>query len=90
MPHNDIEDTQDIDDTGANNDSAKSALVIRRLADELPTQTHCAACGVALHCGVAAGDAHCWCMDEPQRLPVPTDAATGCLCQRCLRLARTA
>ena len=47
----------------------------------------CPQCGARFECKQAAG---CWCAELPWTLPVPTDradAATGCLCPKCLRAA---
>lgn len=42
----------------------------------------CPRCGQSVDCQLAAGQAHCWCMDLPALLTVDTMGA--CVCQRCL------
>jgi hypothetical protein len=50
-----------------------------------PVNVTCS-CGRAFACGAATG--HCWCFDQPNRLPVPTAAVgAGCLCPDCLAAA---
>lgn len=43
----------------------------------------CPQCGAAFTCGVAAGEARCWCFDLPNIMPMRADSA--CLCPACLR-----
>lgn len=54
----------------------------------------CPECGSAFVCGMAAGDAECWCARLPPLLPVPALAAAPldisgakvcCLCPVCLQ-----
>ena len=47
----------------------------------------CIKCGAEFHCGIAAGETTCWCMEKPVILPVPEDEATGCYCPACLEKA---
>lgn len=45
----------------------------------------CPRCGGGFGCTV---DGHCWCMDEPYRIPMPKPGESqyeGCLCKSCLR-----
>ena len=42
----------------------------------------CAQCGAGFVCGIAAGDARCWCFELPAVMPVRAD--TACLCPVCL------
>ena len=61
--------------------TATPPLPSRRLA--------CARCGTVFECG--AGTGHCWCADEPVRLPLtPAGEAEDCLCPTCLRQAAAA
>jgi hypothetical protein len=41
----------------------------------------CARCGTAFTCDLSG---HCWCADEPVRLPMPPDGE-DCFCPSCLR-----
>ncbi|WP_415417270.1 cysteine-rich CWC family protein [Acetobacter malorum] len=41
----------------------------------------CEECGTEFPC---TADAQCWCMQRPHDVPLPADAATGCLCPACL------
>ncbi|MBC7814085.1 MAG: cysteine-rich CWC family protein [Burkholderiales bacterium] len=45
----------------------------------------CPQCGAAFTCDISAGEAHCWCFDLPNVLPLREDAS--CLCSTCLRAA---
>jgi hypothetical protein len=46
----------------------------------------CPACGGPVDCGMANGEATCWCFALPPVLPVPVDAASArCYCSRCLQ-----
>jgi hypothetical protein len=46
----------------------------------------CPACGGPVNCGMAAGEATCWCTALPPALPVPTYADEArCYCSRCLQ-----
>ncbi|QJC57634.1 hypothetical protein HC248_02964 [Polaromonas vacuolata] len=54
----------------------------------------CPRCAAALHCGILADAARCWCFDMPHALAVPTSDAVlsqdqnpACLCPACLTLA---
>jgi hypothetical protein len=49
------------------------------------TNTVCAACGAAFHCGFRAGENHCWCADLPKLMPMPDEGTSACLCEACLR-----
>jgi hypothetical protein len=44
----------------------------------------CARCGASFGCDLSG---ECWCAHETFRLPIPTDAASDCLCPVCLRAA---
>ena len=49
-------------------------------------QTHaCPACGGTVECGMANGDAACWCSALPQVLPVTDAGDARCYCQACLQ-----
>ena len=43
----------------------------------------CARCGTAFTCDLSG---HCWCMNEPAKLPMPA-GGEDCLCPACLRAA---
>jgi hypothetical protein len=43
---------------------------------------NCPRCGTAFTCDLSG---HCWCMDEPAKLPMPAEGE-DCLCQTCLRV----
>jgi len=46
----------------------------------------CPGCGGPVACGMANGEAKCWCFALPPALPVPADAENArCYCSRCLR-----
>jgi hypothetical protein len=53
----------------------------------------CPGCGTAFRCGMAAGDAECWCVKLPHVMPVPAANATpsrdaapaSCYCPVCLQ-----
>ncbi|MDB5743374.1 MAG: hypothetical protein JWR68_1689 [Polaromonas sp.] len=51
----------------------------------------CPGCGAGLRCGMAAGDAGCWCARLPPVMPVPAlpaeALAAACFCQACLNKA---
>ena len=54
-----------------------------------PRRLACARCGTVFECG--AGTGHCWCADEPARLPLTAAGeAEDCLCPTCLRQAAAA
>lgn len=46
----------------------------------------CPACGSAFRCGVAAGDAACWCFNRPAVGSVAGVPADLCVCPACLDL----
>lgn len=50
-----------------------------------PSTNVCPACGTSFTCGMAAGEASCWCASLPPLLAVP-DARTeaACYCPACL------
>jgi hypothetical protein len=46
----------------------------------------CPACGGPVACGVANGEATCWCFALPAAMPIPTYADEArCYCSRCLQ-----
>ncbi|WP_457282591.1 cysteine-rich CWC family protein [Polaromonas sp. P5_D5] len=52
----------------------------------------CPRCGAGLRCGMAAGDAECWCVQLPHIMPVPSErtpqpegSALSCFCPACLK-----
>lgn len=59
----------------------------------------CPRCGAGLRCGNIAGDAHCWCAQLPNIMPVPAGraplapsspeaagaSAASCFCPACLQ-----
>ena len=45
----------------------------------------CSRCNQTFNCGVAAGEATCWCFNEPQIMPYDPNAQ--CLCPACLKQA---
>jgi hypothetical protein len=46
----------------------------------------CPGCGGPVACGMANGQATCWCFALPPALPVPADAADArCYCSQCLQ-----
>jgi Cysteine-rich CWC len=58
----------------------------------LSASSICPRCGAAFRCGMAAGDAECWCIQLPQVMPLPSSspaapdiAAVSCLCPVCLQ-----
>jgi len=52
-----------------------------------PATIRCSKCGAEFACDPAGA---CWCKDETVRLPMPTGAATSCLCPTCLRATAAA
>lgn len=46
----------------------------------------CSGCGSDFGCDLSG---HCWCMDEPAKLPMPREGE-DCLCRDCLRKAAAA
>jgi hypothetical protein len=44
-------------------------------------ETFCSQCNAPMSCKQEPG---CWCADFPHVLPVPDEAAKGCLCRSCL------
>lgn len=42
----------------------------------------CSCCGTEFTCNLSDT---CWCMEEPYRLPTPTQDGGDCLCPDCLR-----
>jgi hypothetical protein len=66
-----------------------------------PRRLACGRCGVTFDCGLGAAalasGAHCWCVAEPFRLPMPapkpamqSGPSEDCLCPSCLRAAARA
>ncbi|MBC7444847.1 MAG: cysteine-rich CWC family protein [Polaromonas sp.] len=64
------------------------------LATPRPDTAVCPRCGADLRCGMAAGDAECWCARLPQVMPVPSapprqallqSSAASCFCPACLK-----
>ena len=55
------------------------------LATRCPGGCSCPRCGAAFVCGMATGEARCWCAELPPALPPLPDAASGCYCPTCLR-----
>jgi hypothetical protein len=48
----------------------------------------CPRCGEPFTCGLAVGDAHCWCFDVPHKAVLGKKLArTGCICPKCLQAA---
>jgi hypothetical protein len=46
----------------------------------------CPRCGASFTCGIAAGEAHCWCFDLPNVIWIDDEKVNeGCLCPACLR-----
>jgi hypothetical protein len=45
----------------------------------------CPACGSTVECGMANGDAACWCSALPHVLPVADSGDAQCYCQACLQ-----
>ena len=50
-----------------------------------PETNVCPACGAKFTCGMAAGEAECWCASLPPLLAVPEEGAGACYCLDCLR-----
>lgn len=50
-------------------------------------QRTCPRCGALFVCGLAAGEARCWCFDLPNVIPLSSLDVEGCLCPDCLRAA---
>lgn len=61
----------------------KSALAIRR--DNPPPPATCPRCGIAFSCGMASGQAVCWCAGRPAIRP-PEPLLGRCFCPGCLHL----
>jgi hypothetical protein len=56
-----------------------------------PDAARCPQCGATVLCGFSRGQAHCWCMDFPPVMPLPTASdQVACLCPECLRKAQAA
>ena len=50
------------------------------------TIDQCPACGGPVACGMANGEASCWCFALPPALPIPAGATDArCYCSDCLR-----
>lgn len=54
------------------------------------TTNVCPQCGAEFRCGMAGGDATCWCAALPAFMPLPANPVAGtpeasCLCPECLK-----
>ncbi|MCB9450634.1 MAG: cysteine-rich CWC family protein [Anaerolineaceae bacterium] len=46
----------------------------------------CPRCGEPFTCGLAVGEAHCWCFDMPKKASIGKEQAQqGCICPKCLQ-----
>lgn len=46
----------------------------------------CPRCGAQFTCGLALGEARCWCFDLPVKVPLSKKGAKeGCLCPNCMQ-----
>ena len=50
--------------------------------DSTPRRLACSRCNTEFACQLSGA---CWCMEEPYRLPMPTQDGSDCLCPDCLR-----
>jgi hypothetical protein len=55
-------------------------------ADARQISGACPACGQPAECGMAKGEATCWCFELPRVVPMPAPASEArCYCSSCLQ-----